>query len=115
MKKQTSLLIQFMGENPLVRIIDFMLENKPFDASKTEIAAGAQISRMSLFKHWDKLERYGIVKVSRRYGNTKLYKINSDNPIVKRVADLEFALIRVAMEQQKTVHKVQYHRLAVPA
>jgi nucleoid-associated protein YejK len=92
MEKESSVLIEYLGDHPLLKIIDFLLENRLFDYSKKQIAQGSEIGKVTLFKHWDKLEDVGIVKVTRKFGNTKLYKLNEENPVVKRIIDLELAL-----------------------
>ncbi len=56
MTEEKSLLIQFIGDTPAVRIVDFLIENKGLDFSKTEISKGANISRAALFKYWSKIE-----------------------------------------------------------
>ena len=90
---------------PLFRIIDFLVENKGLDFSKKDISEGAGLSRASLFNHWPRIERFGLVKVTRSFGKTKLYSLNTDNPLTKKILELEVTLIRQAMavaaEQKK--------------
>ena len=95
--KDKSLLLQLTGELPLFRIIDFLVENKEMDFTKKDIIEGAEISRASLFNYWQQLEMHGIVKVTRKFGKTKLYTLNSKNLVTKRILDLEKALIRQAL------------------
>ncbi|MAE43009.1 hypothetical protein CMO93_04510 [Candidatus Woesearchaeota archaeon] len=93
-----SLLLNLTGDLPLFKIVDFLLDNKGMDFSKTDIANGAEISRASLFNYWAELERYGIIKVTRSFGKTKLYTLNSNNPVTKRLIDLERTLIAQALK-----------------
>ena len=95
---EKSLLLQLTGELPLFKIVDFLVDNKGMDFSKKDIAEGADISRASLFNYWPELEEKGIVKVTRKFGNTKLYTLNSNSPITKKILELEMTLIRHAME-----------------
>ena len=88
-----SLLLQLTGEMPLFKIIDFLVDNKGGDFSKSEIAKGAEISRASLFQYWPVLDVHKIVKVTRTFGKTKLYTLNTNSAITKRILDLEKALI----------------------
>lgn len=83
----------------MFKIVDFLLDNKGMDFSKTDIAKGAEISRASLFNYWAELERHGIVKVTRSFGNTKLYTLNSKNPVTQKIIELEKTLIAEAMEK----------------
>ena len=87
--KKKSLIIKFLGENPVLKIVDFLIENKGIDMSKKEIIDGAEISRASLFNYWEQIEEQGIVVVTRKFGNTKLYTLNSKNQIVKKLLELE--------------------------
>ena len=86
--------------NPsLFRIIDFLLDNKGMDFSKSDISKGAEISRASLFNYWNEIERHGIVKVTRSFGKTKLYTLNTKNPVTQKIIELEKTLIAEAMNK----------------
>ncbi|PIN78128.1 hypothetical protein COV15_00515 [Candidatus Woesearchaeota archaeon CG10_big_fil_rev_8_21_14_0_10_34_12] len=100
---EKSLLIKFLGENPVFRIIDFLIENKGMEVTKKEIIEGAGISRASLFKCWKQLEEQEIVLVKRKFGKTKLFSLNSANPLVRKLLELEAVLIGKALEKQKLV------------
>ena len=99
----TSLLIKFLGENPIFKIIDFLIENKGLEVTKKEIIEGAGISRASLFKCWPQIENQEIVLVKRRFGKTKLFILNSANPLVKKILELESILIGKALEKEKLI------------
>jgi len=100
---EKSLLIKFLGENPLFEIIDFLIENRGMDVTKKDIIEGAGISRASLFKYWNQIEEQEIVKITRQFGKTKLYTLNSGNPIVKKLLELESILIKKALNKHKLV------------
>ena len=93
-----SLLLNLTGELPLFKIIDFLLENKGMDFSKSDISKGAGISRASLFNYWNEVEKHGIVKVTRSFGKTKLYTLNAKNPVTQKIIELEKTLIAEAMD-----------------
>lgn len=97
--EEKSLLLQFTGEAPLFKIIDFLVDNVSTDFSKKAIAEGAGISRASLFAYWKMLEDYGLVKVTRCFGKTKLYTLDTKNSVVKKILELEKALIAQALEK----------------
>ena len=100
---EKSLLIKFLGENPVFRIVDFLIENKGIEVTKKEIIEGADISRASLFKVWKQLEEQEIVIVKRQFGKTKLYSLNSENLIVRKLLELESILIGKALDKHKLV------------
>ena len=94
---EKSLLLQLTGEMPLFKIIDFLVDNKGMDFTKKDIAIGAGISKASLFNYWAELEKYRIVKITRKFGKTKLYTLNAESPITKKILELESTLIRQAL------------------
>ena len=100
---EKSLLIKFLGENPIFRIIDFLIENKGLDFSKKQIIEGADVSRASLFNYWPQLEEQEIVRVTRQFGKTKLYTLNAKNPIIKKLLELEISLIGKALDKRSLV------------
>ena len=99
--KNKSLLLQLTGEMPLFKVIDFLLENKGMDFDKTAIAEGADISRTSLFNYWGELEDRNIVKVTRQFGKTKLYTLNTKSEITRKLLELEKALIKDSLEKEQ--------------
>lgn len=95
--KKNSLFMQFTMDAFHFRIIDFLIDNKGMDFTKKDIAAGAEISRASLFGYWHTLEYYDLVKPTRAFGRTVLYTLNTESPITKKLLELESTLIRQAM------------------
>jgi len=96
-----SLLIKLTRDTPLFRIIDFLIENKGMDFTKKDIIKGAEISKASLFNYWPELEKNKIVKITRKFGKTKLYSLNTESPITKKILELESTLIHDAMMNAK--------------
>ncbi len=96
---EKSVLVEFLGDTPLVRIIDFLIEKRPFETTKEEIIKETGIARNSLFKIWEKLERYEIVKLTRKIGKAEMFVLNDENEIVDKLLKLEFDLIKRAMDE----------------
>ena len=88
-KKYESILIKTLGDSPKLRIIDFLLDNPLFDFTKKEIIEALGMSKRTFYKYFPDLEKYGIVKVSRRIGRAKLYKINLEHPLVEMLREYE--------------------------
>ncbi len=98
MIRDKSLLAQFSNVIK-VKIIDFLLDNLPLDFSKDEIARNLDVSKQVIYNSWNYLEKHGIIKVTRSFGKTKLYTLNSKNPITQRIIELEKTLIAEAMDK----------------
>lgn len=106
MSDGVSVLIEYFGNNPIIKVIDFFVDNRLFDFSKKQVAEGAGIGKVTLFKHWNKIETLGLVKMTRQFGKTKLYKLNEENPIVKKLIELELALSEKASENVLLTAKI---------
>jgi hypothetical protein len=76
-------------KSPMLKVLDFLMDNEVFDYSKTDIAEGAELSRATLFKVWPKLEALDLITATRTVGQAKMYKLNKQNPIVKKLMELD--------------------------
>ncbi|MBI2079235.1 hypothetical protein HYT84_00600 [Candidatus Micrarchaeota archaeon] len=89
---EKSLFVELLGDTPLIRLVDFLIENSIFDYSKTDLAENTGISRASLYKIWPIVEKYNLMKKSRTIGNTTLYILNRENPLVKQLITLDLKI-----------------------
>ncbi len=101
MEEEPSLFLQFFGESPAFRMMDFLMEHRLEDFTKTEIAKGAGISWASLFNHWEVLEDNGVVKPTRTVGRAVLFQLDESSPIVKQLKAIERSLMRRAAENEE--------------
>ena len=90
---EDSLFIRELGiKSPMLKILDFLMDNESFDYSKTDIAEGTGLSRTTLFKAWPKLEALALITATRTVGQAKMYRLNKQNPIVKKLMELDDAI-----------------------
>jgi hypothetical protein len=87
---EESLFIRELGiKSPMLKVLDFLMDNESFDYSKTDIAEGTELSRATLFKAWPKLEALDLITPTRMVGQAKMYKLNKRNPIVRKLMELD--------------------------
>jgi len=96
---EETLLIRCLGNSPALRVMDFFLDNRLFDYTKDEIIENLRMGRVTFFKYWKELEEFGVVKVTRKIGKSKLYKLNEENEIVQKLMMLDSALCKKTMEK----------------
>ena len=94
--------------NGVSRILDFMLI-MDYEYTKSEIARQTGLSRKTVYDVWPLVEKYNLVKQTRVMGNSKLYTINSKNPLVKDLKRLQKKLMFEALEKhsEKVVMKAR--------
>ncbi len=84
---------EIFGDTPKVRVLEYLLEGRELDHSIGDIAEGAGINRVTLFRLWPEIEKSKLVVHTRNIGNAKLFKLNTKNPYIKNVAELFDKLI----------------------
>jgi len=88
--EEESLFLKVLGgKDPTLKILDFLMDNIGFDYSKTDIAAGAGISRTTLFSVWENLEENELVAFTRDVGRAKMYRLNMKNEVVTKLIELD--------------------------
>jgi len=86
--KEKTLFRSFVGDYPTTRILEFILEGRFFDYTLTDISQGAEVSWRTLNRIWPNLVKNKIVIITRTIGRAKLYKLNQENPSVKKLIEL---------------------------
>jgi hypothetical protein len=94
-----TLLLRYLGASPILRIVDFFLDNPLSDYSKNEIAKNLAMSRVTFFKYWKELEKSGALTITRKIGRATLYELDRKNDVVKQLMKLDMALARRSMER----------------
>ena len=90
---EETIFTKAIGNTPKIKVLEFLIEGRELDYSISDIAEGAGIGRTTLFRIWKDLVDTKIIKHTRDIGNARLYKLNIENPFVKRMADLFDTLV----------------------
>ena len=92
---------ELFGDTPKIRVLEYLLEGRELDHSIGDIAEGAGINRVTLFRLWAQIEKSKLAVHTRNIGNAKLFKLNMKNPYARSLAELFDKLIN---EEFKKVH-----------
>ncbi|MEI6058979.1 MAG: hypothetical protein WCP89_04380 [archaeon] len=101
--EEESFFLQYLGDNPKTRILDFVMDNFALDFSLPQIALGSKVAYTTLIDILPKLIKQGIIMETRKIGKSKLYKINLDNPIAKALMAIDLKLSEAAIQEQNVV------------
>ena len=96
------------GDTPKIRVLEYLLEGRELDHSLTDIAEGARISRVTLFRMWGDIGKSGIIVHTRDVGNAKLYKLEMQNPVVINLAKMFDKIINFELPQVKLARVVKH-------
>jgi Fe2+ or Zn2+ uptake regulation protein len=105
-----SLFIELFGDSPTIRVLDFLLTERELDFSISDIARNSGIGRATLYRIWEQLIENNIITHTRTIGKSKLYKLNIQNPKIKKLIEIDDMLIleelRDKSEKQRQKIKV---------
>ena len=85
---ETTIFRELFGNTPKIRVLEYLLEGRELDHSIGDIAEGAGINRVTLFRLWPEIEKSNLVVYIRNIGNAKLFKLNTKNIYVKNLIEL---------------------------
>jgi len=104
MKK--SVFIEFFGDYPIIRVLDFLIENEIFDYSKKDIAKYSGVAWNTLEKFFDRMVGKEIIIRTRKVGKSEMYKLNLENPIIQKLIEIDKKLILGSIKDAESEQKV---------
>lgn len=93
-KKDKSAFLEYVGDSPQLRILDFFIGNYFFDFPLTEIARESEVSYNSLKAILPKFLNKEILIRTRRLGKSDYYKLNMENVFVKNIIKVAWQLTK---------------------
>jgi len=100
--KETTIFREALGDSPVIRVLDFLIEGRGLDYSLTDITENANIGWTTLHRIWDKLIQFNMVVPTREIGRAKLFKLNEENPAVEKLIKLYDTLLYLETEKYFT-------------
>ncbi|MBU1120374.1 hypothetical protein KJ660_00690 [Candidatus Micrarchaeota archaeon] len=103
-----SIFLDFMGDSPTTRVLEFLIIGREFDYCLTGIASNSKIGWTTLHRIFPSLEKREIVVPTRTIGRAKLYKLNQDSYSVKKLISLYDSLLGKELNEaeEKSKEKV---------
>lgn len=98
-----SVLVEYLGNYLLIRILDFLVCARDMDYSMTEIAKNSGVGWTSFSEIWPSMIKKDIVLETRKIGNAKLFTLNQKNLWVKELIRMDKVITKI--ETEKMLHK----------
>ena len=102
--KNETVFLEVFGNNPIMKVLDFLITFQLFDYPLTEIAKNSGVSYSTLQTFWNRLEKNNIVVKTRRVGKSDLFKLNTKNPAMKQLIKLDWNLVKGVEEEVAICH-----------
>ncbi len=106
--KEESLFLEYVGDNPRMRIMQYLIEGRDFDYTLTDML-NAGVSWGTLNTLIPNLLELDIVVKTRKIGRATLYKLNRNNIMVKQLIELYDHLLLQNLDvlEKQTKKKVE--------
>jgi DNA-binding transcriptional ArsR family regulator len=98
--KETSLFLDYVGDSPRMKILQYLIEGRDFDYTLTDIL-NSGVSWGTLNHLIPKLVELGLLLKTRKIGRATLYKINQKNIAVKQLIGLYDHIILEKMKRME--------------
>lgn len=117
---EESVFVEYFGDYPLIRVLDFLILSREMDYSMTEICKNSGVGWTAFSDIWPHLVKKEIVLLTRKIGNAKLFKLNTKNPWVKELIKMDKVITKLETEkflseskksEQKVEHTKKSHKL----
>jgi len=103
--EEKTIFTKAVGNTPKIKVLEFLIEGRELDYSLSDIAEGSGIGRTTLFRIWNDFENLKLINPTRTIGNAKLFKLNLENPFVKKLVELFDALIMNSLNEKELLIK----------
>ena len=94
-----SVFVEYFGDYPLIRVLDFLILGRDMDYSMTEIAKESGVGWTAFSEIWPRLIKKNIVTFTRKIGNAKLFRLNTKNPWVKELIRMDKVITKIETEK----------------
>src|SRR3989344_5325884 len=97
--EEKSVFVEYFGDYPLIRVLDFLIEGREMDYSMTEIAKNSGVGWTAFSDIWPGLVEKKIVTLTRKVGNAKLFKLNMENQWVKELIKMDNIITKLETDK----------------
>lgn len=105
--EERSLFVEFMGDSPMIKVMDYLITERELDFSITDMAENAGIGRATLYRLWDDLIKNKIILHTRDVGKAKLFKLNTENTKIKKLIEIYDMLVIEELKKHSHTKKIE--------
>lgn len=98
-QEEQSIFVEYFGNSPYIKVLDFLIQGQEFDYSMTEVARGAGVGWSAFTRIWEKLLEREIIISTRQIGNAKLFKLNKKNLFVVKLIKFDWELTKLETDK----------------
>ena len=101
--KNENAFLEFVGDTPATRVLDFFITGREFDYTLTDLANKAGVSWTTLYRIFPYFLKNKVFIEVRQVGRARLYKLNLNNLLVKKLVDLHDSILLAELKSAQQV------------
>lgn len=101
-----SVFLETFGDSQINKILDFLIVFDNFDYSMADIAIKAGVGYSTLKTLMKELLKKGLIIQTRISGKSKMYKLNKENPLVKKFIEFYWNITDQAVSKELKKEKI---------
>lgn len=104
-----SIFVQYLGDSPTIRVLNYLIESKGFDYPLSEIAELSYVSWSTMHAILKRMLKQGTLVKTRKVGRAQLYRLNEKSEFVKRLIAFDWEITRLVCDPhiEKELAKLQ--------
>lgn len=87
------MFVDYFGDTPRARILDFLGDHPTSDYNKTDLAAKSGLTRQTIYDALPALLGTGMVIQTRKVGQSQMYRLNTDHDVVRSVLSADMGQV----------------------
>jgi len=101
-------LKHILGDLPVIRILDFLVDNQDNDHTRAEIAHYAEIGPTAMKNDFPRLVGCGVVFETRKIGGVGLYSLDVTNEMTQSLIEFDARLTEYSMKKDDDALDEEY-------
>lgn len=97
---------EIFEDSSQAKILDFLGDHPNYDYSISDLSEYTNVSRPTLYKIIPEMVKKGLIIETRKVGKSKMYKLNTDNEIVKVILKFDFELANTIAKLEEENRKI---------
>ena len=99
-RQSVTAFVDVFGSSPLIKVLDFLMTYREFDYSLSDITKESGVGWNTLHLFFFRLVEKGIIRETRQVGRAKLYKLDTDSPIAKKLIEMNNIVTSRAVDEE---------------
>jgi len=84
--------LKLIGNKSAMRVVELFIEESPNNLNKSEVGIKLSMGRNTLYKVWDLLDKYHILKTVDSVGRGRIYVLDKENRLTMLLIRIKAAL-----------------------